>query len=183
MFGVLRDARSLDVLCHAAESLGEALHISLRGILSETDIPAAKMEQICRRLPNVSFGGSYRNPQDLPDIYGKVHFVWASDFLDPGGNSEWCLTNRIYEGGLMGAVLLGARDNATGRMIEEHGLGFTFAEPLGEALAAFLRQIDAETYSKAAIRVKDADPSLFTDMDDTKNLLRELADLAKGAPR
>jgi succinoglycan biosynthesis protein ExoL len=178
MFGVLRCARSLDVLCHVAEQLGDGVHIYLRGIVSEPDIPAQAIENICRRLPNVTFDGPYANPRDLPDIYGKIHFIWAADFLDPGGNSQWLLTNRIYEGGLMGAVLLAAGGNATGRMVEREGLGFALDEPLKQTAVDFIRALDRKTFLAARERVRGADKSLFVDETDTKKLIHEFARLA-----
>lgn len=178
MFGVLRCQRSLDILCHVAEQLGDRVRIYLRGILSEPDIPTERMEAICRRLPNVIFDGPYVNPRDLPDIYGRVHFIWAADFLDPGGNSEWLLTNRIYEGGLMGAVLLAARGNATGRMVEREQLGFTLEEPLKQATVDFVRNLDSEAFLAARERVRGADRSLFVDVTDTNDLVRNFGELA-----
>jgi hypothetical protein len=183
MFGVLRCARSLDILCHVAEQLGDDVRIYLRGILSETDIPAARMAAICARLPNVIFDGPYVNPRDLASIYGKIHLIWAADFLDPGGNSEWLLTNRIYEGGLMGAVLLAARGNATGRMVEREGLGFTLGEPLRQAAADFVKNLDSDTFLAARARVRGAERALFVDQSDTKNLIEKFGDLIASPPR
>ena len=182
MFGVLRCARSLDILCHVAEQLGDQVRIYLRGILSEPDIPSERMAAICARLPNVIFDGAYVNPRDLPEIYGKIHLIWAADFLDPGGNSEWLLTNRIYEGGLMGAVLLAARGNATGRMVEREGLGFTLGEPLKEAAAAFVKKLDSETFLAARERVGGVRRSIFVDETDTKELILKFGDLTANRP-
>jgi succinoglycan biosynthesis protein ExoL len=182
MFGVLRCVRSLDILCHVAEQLGDEVRIYLRGILSEPDIPAERIAAICARLPNVIFDGAYANPRDLPEIYSKIHFIWAADFLDPGGNSEWLLTNRIYEGGLMGAVLLASRSNATGRMVEREGLGFTLDEPLRETAAAFIKHLDSETFLAARERVRGADRSIFVDQTDTRELIRTFGELAASRP-
>lgn len=180
MFGVLRCIRSLDILAHVAEQLGDRVRIYLRGILSEPDIPAEHLAAICARLPNVIFDGRYSNPQDLPEIYGKIHLIWAADFLDPGGNSKWLLTNRIYEGGVMGAVLLAARGNATGRMVEREGLGFTLDEPLKDSIVAFIKNLDANTFLAARERVRGADRSVFVDETDTRQLIRQFGDLAAG---
>jgi len=179
MFGVLRCARSLDILCHLAEQLGDQVRISLRGILSETDIPARRMAAICARLPNVIFDGPYANPRDLAAIYGNIHFIWAADFLDPSGNSQWLLTNRIYEGGLMGAVLLASAGNATGRMVEREGLGFTLDEPLERAATAFIENLDGKTYLAARERVRRAERSVFIDQTDTKQLIAKFGELAE----
>ena len=180
MFGVLRCMRSLDILTHVAEQLGDQVRIYLRGIVSEPDIPAEHLAAICARLPNVIFDGAYRNPQDLPEIYGKIHLIWAADFLDPGGNSKWLLTNRIYEGGVMGAVLLAARGNATGRMVEREGLGFTLDEPLKDSIVAFIKNLDSNTFLAVRERVRGADRSIFVDETDTKQLIRQFGDLAAG---
>jgi succinoglycan biosynthesis protein ExoL len=178
MFGVLRCTRSLDILCHVAEELGDQVRIYLRGILSEPDISTERMKAICARLPNVIFDGAYVNPRDLPEIYGKIHLIWAADFLDPGGNSEWLLTNRIYEGGLMGAVLLAARGNATGRMVEREGLGFALDGPLETAAPAFIRNLDGGAFLAARARVRRADRSVFVDEIDTKELIRKFSHLS-----
>jgi succinoglycan biosynthesis protein ExoL len=177
MFGVIRCARSLDILCHVAEQLGDTVRIYLRGILSEPDIPRAHLDAICRRLPNVVFDGPYVNPRDLPEIYGKIHFIWAADFLDPGGNSDWLLTNRLYEGGLMRAVLLAARGNATGRMVERENLGFTLDAPLKDAAVVFLKNLDSKAFLAARERVRGADRSLFVDETDTRDLIRTFGEL------
>jgi succinoglycan biosynthesis protein ExoL len=48
---------------------------------------------------NVEFLGSYRNPDDLTDIYSRVDLVWAAYPLrfDVPGNWQWASTNRYYE--------------------------------------------------------------------------------------
>src|SRR3546814_11201269 len=72
------------------------------------------------------YGGEYRNPDDLPEIYGRVHLTWAFDFLDEGSNSDWLLPNRLYEGGYFGSVALVSSHTETGKKVRELGLGYTF---------------------------------------------------------
>jgi hypothetical protein len=170
-FGVLRCTRTLHILCELARALPKKVQIYIRGVPSETDIPLAQLEATCRHQSNVVYGGPYTNPDDLPEIYSRVHFVWASDFQDAGGNSDWCLTNRLYEGGLCGTVMLSARDNATGRFVERHRLGFALPDPLDETLAAFFHGLDAETYLRARSRARSAPMSLFVDEHDTARLV------------
>ncbi|WP_125461542.1 MULTISPECIES: glycosyltransferase [Rhodomicrobium] len=172
MFGVLKCARSMAILTHLAERLGDKVAITLRGIPSETDIPAETIRAAAARLPNLTFEGPYVNPRDLAEIYSKVHFIWTADFLDPGGNSEWCLANRLYEGGLMGAVMIAASGNATGDMVEREHLGFTLAEPLEEEAVRFLETLTEDEYTAARHSVRHADPALFIDTTDTARLVR-----------
>ncbi len=177
MFGVLRCARSMNILCTLADRLGEKVVIYLRGIPSETDIPTETIMAACRLYPNVVFEGPYTNPSDLPEIYNKIHFIWASDFLDPGGNSDWCLTNRLYEGGIMRAVMIAASGHATGRMVEREGLGVSLDEPLLESAMAFFQELTAETYEQLRKKASGASESLFIDCDDTKRLVDLLGKL------
>src|SRR3546814_9276216 len=85
------------------------------------------------------YGGEYRNPDDLPEIYGRVHLTWAFDFLDEGSNSDWLLPNRLYEGGYFGSVALASSHTETGKKVRELGLGYTFEPPELDSLVAFLR--------------------------------------------
>jgi hypothetical protein len=179
-FGVLRCTRSLGILRRIAERLPKKVQIYIRGVPSETDIAPGDLLDLCARHPNLVYGGPYRNPDDLRDIYGRLHFIWASDFADPGGNSKWCLTNRLYEGGLCGTVPLAAHDTATGRFVARKGLGFTLEEPLEETAPAFFKCLDAEMYWRACQRVRAAPESLFVDEQDTRRLLEVMTALRTG---
>jgi succinoglycan biosynthesis protein ExoL len=178
IFGVLRCWRSLEILRRAAEALPQAVTVHIRGRPSEEDIPLSALEELAARHTNIRYLGPYRSPQDLADIYGELHFIWAADFQDAGINSDWCLTNRLYEGGLHGAVALAGRGTATGRMIEREGLGFTLAEPLETTLPAFLADLDPAAYTAARTRVTAAPRALFVDETDTRDLVQSLEALA-----
>ena len=43
--------------------------------------------------PHMTFTAPHR--QDLPRIYAEAHFVWAIDYFEAGGNSDWLLPNRL----------------------------------------------------------------------------------------
>ncbi|MEM6900615.1 MAG: glycosyl transferase, partial [Pseudomonadota bacterium] len=99
-FGVLRCSRSLDLLVGLADRLGDRVDIKLRGRVSGREIPDFE-EKIAGRQ-NITFGGEFRAPEDLAEIYGSVDIVWAGDFMEAGFNSVWLLPNRLYEGGYYG---------------------------------------------------------------------------------
>lgn len=176
-FGVVRGRRSLDILIGLAEALPDLVQIYIRGYASDPAIPQESLERICATHKNMIYGGPYSNPIDLPAIYGKTHVVWASDFLDAGANSTWCLTNRLYEGGVFGAPAVALDDSATGRWIRENGLGFTLKEPLEENIVAFFRELDAETYRSKQRQLKAVAASVFIDFNDTAALLLEMGRL------
>jgi succinoglycan biosynthesis protein ExoL len=139
-FGALRCRRSLELMHALALRLGDRVRIVLRGYPAGTI--ADDFDSLLGDLPNFEFGGSYFYPDELADLYAEIDFNWAFDDTDPGGNSAWLLPNRIYEGGCFGVPVIGAKGTETGRWIDERALGWTFAEPLVEHLAAFIESLE-----------------------------------------
>jgi succinoglycan biosynthesis protein ExoL len=186
IFGVLRCWRSLEILEKAAAALPDKVVVHIRGRPSDEDLPLSALEELAGRQPNIHYLGPYRSPQDLADIYGQLHFTWAADYQDAGINSDWCLTNRLYEGSLYGSVALAGQGTATARMIEREGLGWTLPEPLETTLPAFLAELGPAAYAEARARVAAAPRSRFVDETDTRELLQDLDQLAaarkKGGP-
>jgi len=94
-FGILRCQRSLDILLRAVERSRGGINLYIRGIATGLIHDLESLSQ----LPNVIYGGPYRNPQDLAEIYGACDLIWAcypySEELT--GNWCWARTNRFYE--------------------------------------------------------------------------------------
>jgi succinoglycan biosynthesis protein ExoL len=173
-FGRLRCMRSLEILCRIADRLGERVHIRVRGVPSEEDVPMQALAQAADARTNVAYEGGYDSRRDLPGMYAGVHFAWCVDYQEAGANSDWLLPNRIYEGGLFGALALARKDTATARKVERENLGWAFAEPLDRQICDFLAALDVETYARARRTLEDADRSLFVDDTDTGELLEYL---------
>ncbi|MGR5543340.1 hypothetical protein ACPV5V_32785, partial [Vibrio campbellii] len=71
----------------------------------------------------IEFLGPYVFPDDLADIYNNAHFNWTLDFFEQGGNSEWLLPNRIYEGGLFALPPLYRAGNYTAQVLDSLQIG------------------------------------------------------------
>lgn len=184
-FGVLRCRRSLEALAALADALGPLVRIVVRGRLSREDISQDMLDAVVAARANMSFEGPYRSPEDLAAIYGEVHFIWSLDYTDAGGNSDWLLPNRIYEGGYHGAVALARAGTATGRLVEARGLGIAFAEPAAQTIGSFLRGLDAEAYEALRAPVLQAPAESFRDDHDVQLFLRRAMgpqDPASGRP-
>lgn len=179
-FGTLRCRRSLKLLCEVAGRLPDHVRIEIRGRPSLEDLRPTEIAAACDAYPNVTYFGPYESPDDLAAIYSRVHFAWAFDGLDRGGNSDWLLPNRMYEGGAFGAVALSSRRIFAGRVIAERGLGIVVDEPVGPALMDVLAGLDNDTYQRLAARVSDTDPAQFFDFDDTRRLVTRAQTLACG---
>jgi succinoglycan biosynthesis protein ExoL len=103
--------------------------------------------------PHMSFKGPYRNPHDLADIYGAVHYAWAIDFFEEGLNSSWLLPNRLYEGCRHGAVPIAMQGTETARFLAGHGIGLVLPEPSDSALAALLGGQDTRSFAHQRARI------------------------------
>ena len=174
-FGTLRCTRSLDILSRLAASHPDKVAVHIRGTLSEADISKEVMQATTEGRENFRYFGPYESPRDLPEIYGKIHFTWAIDFLDANSNSDWLLPNRLYEGGLYNAIPIARAGTATGDKIVRHGLGVTLAEPIDETLAAWILSMDAMQFDALHEAARQAPRSLFVDETDVASLLETVA--------
>ncbi len=74
--------------CHSsndAERVDVRISGSPVGEMADVNLPA-----IAALTPNLTYTGSYRYPEDLPDVYRDADLNWCGDFADPDGNSNWC---------------------------------------------------------------------------------------------
>jgi hypothetical protein len=150
-YGVLRCRRSLLLLAELAAALPGQLRIELRGRPARSAIP--DFDALVAAAPGLEFLGPYDRRTDLAAIYQAVHFTWAIDFHEAGGNSSWLLPNRLYEGGLHGAVPIALAAVETGRWLAARHAGVLLAEPLGPALAAYIGGLDQAGQAAAAAQV------------------------------
>ena len=174
-FGTLRCPKSLAMLCRIAEALPDKVEIYLRGVPTETGLEV--FQAAIADHPNMIYGGEYRNPEDLAEIYGRVHLTWAFDFLDEGTNSKWLLPNRLYEGGYFGSVALTSSDTQTGEKVRELGLGYTFEAPEVENLIAFLRWYSIDEHVARRAHILSLPRQEFCDLYDTQDLCELILNL------
>jgi hypothetical protein len=143
-FGMLRCRKSLHILADLVRQSGGAIRVEMRGRPALDQIP--DFHAIVAATEGMDFLGPYRNPDDLPEMYGAVHFVWAIDMYEEGQNSAWLLPNRLYEGGFFAAVPLALETVETGHFLQERGLGGVLPTPLPEALASFFKALSLPRY-------------------------------------
>ena len=84
-------------------------------------------------------------------------------------------------GGCFGVPVLGATDTETGRWIEDRALGWTFAEPLAENLAAFLTSLDVEDWQVVKGNCMTHSREEFTGEQDYKRLVARLGEMENGS--
>ena len=147
-YGVLRCRRSLEILADLTRKLPGQIIVELRGRPAISAIP--DFDALVAAAPDIRFLGRYDRRHDLGEIYQSVHFSWAVDFFEAGMNSRWLLPNRLYEGGLHGAVPIALSSVETGHWLAEHGAGVLLDEPVPRDLYRYFSALSPSTYAKLA---------------------------------
>ena len=150
-YGVLRCRRSLALLIELTRRLPGRVVVELRGRPARSAIP--DFDALVAAAPGVHFLGPYDRGHDLAQAYRAVHFAWAIDFYEAGANSRWLLPNRLYEGGLYGAVPIALAAVETGRWLAAREAGVLVGEPLGAALFDYFSGLQPAAFSAAAARL------------------------------
>jgi hypothetical protein len=172
-FGMLRCRRSLNALVRLAQAADGAVEIIIRGRPSEAIFP--KFEKELTGLRHVRYIGPYRNPSDLPMIYGEVHFTWAIDYYEAGLNSAWLLPCRLYEGSLYGSVPIAKRGIETSNWLLQRGAGVILGEPIEQNLIEFFRTLSDAAYVELVARIAAVSrKDLVIDQGDCQALVEEL---------
>jgi succinoglycan biosynthesis protein ExoL len=175
-FGFIKCERSLRLIEQMARKFREEVSFLLRGYPLADLKPA--LEQLVSVNPNIRYLGRYNSPEDLPSIYSEVDLCWGFDFRATGGNSKWCLANRIYEAGLFGVPLLVEAETMGGKYVESLRCGWTFREPFEETLVDFFKKVSpAEVRERQKwIRGLPAETFLLDeDLLRLKNILQNLS--------
>ncbi|MDB5396944.1 MAG: succinoglycan biosynthesis protein [Rhodospirillales bacterium] len=150
-FGVLRCRKSLELLTGLARQLPGQVIVDLRGRPARSAIP--DFDALVSATPGVTFLGPYDRHHELAEIYQAVHFTWAIDFYEAGANSKWLLPNRLYEGGLHGAIPIALASVETGSWLARHDTGVLLHEPLAEELLRYFSALQTTAYAASAKRL------------------------------
>lgn len=171
-FGVIRCARSLEILAGLARANPGLVEVVIRGKPAYHEFDG--FERIVEATPGLRFEGPYAR-EDLARIYGEVHFTWAIDYFEAGQNSDWLLPNRLYEGGLHGAVPIALSAVETGRWLAARQAGFLLTDPENE-LADRLGRLTAEQFRMLFDRTAAIPTNDFAcDGGDARRLIQRLA--------
>lgn len=179
-FGALRCRKSLALLAEFTRKMEGRFEIVLRGRPASSEFE--DFEGFVRNEPFMRFGGAYRNPEDLPEIYGGVHFTWAIDFFEEGQNSAWLLPNRLYEGCRYGRVPIAMKSTETARFLSVRDIGLVLEEASADGLAALIGEMTPDRFTEAAERIGQCHATTWVfNRTDCEALLRRLATLVREA--
>lgn len=121
-YGALRCKWSWNVLIDLMENNPDTHELVLAGRPSNID----GFEETIARLPNVTFLGEYKSPDDLLSLYSRVDLVWAC-YEPPMGrdywNHQWARPNRFYEACLYRKPLISRKGCNDSVVVKRHNIG------------------------------------------------------------
>jgi succinoglycan biosynthesis protein ExoL len=174
-FGFIRCQRSLDILKELTARYPGRFEVHIRGKVAETAVH--DFHQQIRGATGLQYFGPYRNPEELAAIYSGVDLAWMVDFFDEGRNAPWALANRLYEGGLFGAVGVALDRVQSGRWLREHDAGITLRGNRVDELVEEVASIQPATIAAKRERLLMMDKEHFlTTPEDCRRLVDALED-------
>ena len=170
-FGYLDDERSWHILRRLAMELPNHVSLSIRGMPYDNFDMKNFLHDI-ETLDNAVYGGPFRNPDDLAEIYGAVDIVWSADCNAPSANSKWLLTNGIYEAGFFGKPVIGLAGTAIGEFLERHRSGWSLEGPPAEALISLLARLTPDAYREKQTAIFALGQERFVETDEVSAIWR-----------
>ena len=180
-FGLIRGEATVALIARLAERLKGRVVFKFRGILTTVD--QAGFDEVLRRCPNIIYGGPYLPQQDLAELYCGVDFAWALDLEHTDHNSRWLMPCRFYEAGYFGIPCLAVHGFEVGNIIESRRVGWTFGEPLEDALVRFFERLTVTDYQAVRRRLGTAPRGMFVAGNDVTRLCRMLTGPSLKRPR
>jgi hypothetical protein len=167
-FGMIRCRRSFEILSSIAREAGGVVQVRIAGRPSPKEFP--DFEALVAQSPHVTFTGSYRF-DELPALYGDVHFSWAVDFFEEGLNSSWLLPNRVYESSFFGAVPIAVDGVETASWLQRKKVGVILDGDPKASLQGFLTELTDRRYRELSEALQGI-PA--TDLVDTRESCQQL---------
>ncbi len=167
-FGLIRGDETFELMTRLAARLRDRVIFKFRGVLTTVD--ERKFRTAIEQHDNMVYGGPYVPHEELGELYGDVDFAWALDLEHVDHNSRWLLPCRFYEAGFFGVPCLAVRGFEVGERIERLKIGWTFDEPLEEALVNFFEALTPAEYEARRSRLMAMPEGAFVARDDIAGL-------------
>lgn len=136
--------RYLSVL-NFAEVIGESFpqheFHAFGNIISNGD----DLRTLCEKYSNIHFHGKFKNPDDLPGIYGSIDLVLAS-YDVTSLNAQYAEPNKMYEAIFFRVPIVVSKGTFLSRKVESLGIGYAINGLEKEEIRKFLSGLTIESY-------------------------------------
>jgi succinoglycan biosynthesis protein ExoL len=159
-FGVIRCTRSWEALRRAVRMAQGRVRVVVRGI----PLGLPDFERQIAEEPNMSYGGPYVSPDDLPAMYAGVDIVWVA-FAHGESNMRWTRANRYFEAGYFGKPVFAQDGTVDGNEVVQTGGGVVVDLADIDATAERIAGLTDEELDRAgaAMRAQPVERFILTD--------------------
>lgn len=104
-----------------------------------------ELKALCDRYNNVQFHGKFRNPDDLPKIYGSIDLVLAS-YDATSINAQYAEPNKMYEAIFFRVPIIVSKGTFLSRKVEDLNIGYAINGLDKDEIREFLTGLTKESY-------------------------------------
>src|SRR5690554_2128060 len=175
-FGVMRCKRSWEILKMLAEKHIDRIQLYLRG--KPVAMPLIQQEII--DISNINYGGLYKSPDDLNELYNSVDIVWACYPYSRNrkeGNWKLARTIRFYEALAFGKPVIVQQGTPQAEDVINYNIGLVV--DMGN-IPQTLKQLESIKESDLKIwedNIDKLNPSLYYYTNEYKELLNQIENL------
>lgn len=106
-----------------------------------------ELREICEKYKNIHFHGKFRNPDDLPDIYGNIDMVLAS-YDVTSINAQYAEPNKMYEAIFFRVPIIVSKGTFLSRKVEALNIGYAINGLDKDEIRKFLTDVTREDYER-----------------------------------
>lgn len=177
-FGMLRCSRSWEILKSAVDRAEGRLELIVRGKpvgleTFDTDVSSSN---------RIFYGGSYRSPDELADLYEAVDLVWTAYpyGMAKAGNWQWARTVRFYEAGAFGKPMISQVETQDAYVISQYGIGMNIDMAHPQVAIKRLLSISHGELSEWSRNLLNTPRALFIHTEEEYRELKEKLDILVG---
>lgn len=121
--------------------------------------------------PNVSFMGSFKNPEDLCEIYGKIDVV-VSAYDTRALNERILDANKLYESIFFCKPVIMSDNTFSAEQVAKYGCGYSIDASSDGSIRDFIDNISAESLTK--ISIHESKQSESDVIDNSNELINKI---------
>ena len=173
-FGSLRCTEAWRTLTRVAAVADGGVEVEIRGVPEGLE----SFYHDIQADPRLTFGGPYKDPDDLAEIYGGVHLVWAAGFH--GRDSYvWSRSCRFYAACCYQRPIVAQIGTDEGALVERLGIGLCVDIRNADATAARILRITSAELQRWQHNLAGLPDRLFIYADEHRLVLDRLASISE----
>lgn len=151
-FAFVGGFRYLSVL-NFAEVIGESFPQHEFHVFGNIISNGESLHALCEKYGNIYFHGKFKNPDDLPEIYGSIDLVLAS-YDATSINAQYAEPNKMYEAIFFRVPIIVSKGTFLSRKVESLGIGYAINGLEKEEIRKFLIGLTKESYDERIRNLK-----------------------------